>query len=91
MSQPAAASRKGGDMRKQIIPGVLAGIAILMIVGCGAGGTAAKATAEEEKNFKGGPMPPEVRKQFLEDQQRLAALRAAKIQEAAKGAATGPK
>lgn len=78
-------------MRKQIIPGVLAGIAILIVVGCGSGGPAPKATAEEEKNFKGGPMPPDVRKEFEADQKKQAALRAAKMQQATQSAATGGK
>jgi len=71
-------------MQKQILITVLVGLGVSILCGCGDGSHAT--TADEKKAFGGGPMPPEIRKQFEADMKKNAADTAAAMK--AKGAAS---
>ena len=82
-----AAFHLGTDMQKQILWGVLVGMGMAMVCGCGAD-TSKAATPEEKKSFAGGEMPADARAKF-QDSQKQNAQRIADIAAKARANAGG--
>jgi hypothetical protein len=78
-------------MHNKILFGVLAVVGVCFVVGCSSPDAAAPSSAAEKKNFAGGPMPPEARKQFEESQKQGQANLADRIEKAKADAMAGKK
>ena len=64
--------------------GLIVTAACPLLTGCSHSGTDTSMSSQEEKNFKGGPMPPEARKAMMEQQQQAQA-KAAQAQASSSG------